>query len=65
MGIANRSAPTYPKHDAQNEIAGSDKKRMKYLSCGHQFRGEFYDSCPKCFSLDSEEVIDKNDNGYW
>ena len=51
--------------DAQDEISGSDKKRMKCLSCGNQFIGEFYESCPKCFNSDTEEVTDEKDHGYW
>ena len=52
--------------DAQDEISGSDKKRMKCRSCGHRFTGEIYDRCPKCDSLDTEEVlsfIDDEDEG--
>jgi predicted Zn-ribbon and HTH transcriptional regulator len=52
--------------DAQNEIAGSDKKRMKCRVCSHRFTGEIYDRCPKCDSLDTEEVlsfIDEEDEG--
>jgi hypothetical protein len=43
--------------DAQDEIAGSDKKRMKCRACGHRFTGEIYDRCPKCDSLNTEEVL--------
>ena len=50
--------------NAQDEITGSDKREMKCLSCGHMFTGEMYDSCPECFSSDTEEVIDQND-GPW
>ncbi len=43
--------------DAQDEIAGTGKKRMKCRPCGHRFTGEIYNTCPKCDSLDSEEVL--------
>jgi len=43
--------------DAQDEIAGTDKKRMKCRACGRRFSGEIYDKCPKCDSLDTEEVL--------
>ena len=60
MDIANPvSAYFFLSDDAQEEITGSDKKKMKCLSCGHQFLGEFYDSCPECFSSDTEEVLMK------
>ncbi|MBC8418364.1 MAG: hypothetical protein H8E10_07210 [Desulfobacterales bacterium] len=65
MDIANPvSAYFFLSDDAQDEITGSDKKRMKCLSCGHQFMGEFYDSCPECFSSDTEDVPDEKDHGY-
>lgn len=43
--------------DAQDEISGGDRKKMKCLSCGYMFMGEIYDSCPECFSPDTEEVM--------
>ena len=43
--------------DAQDEIGGSDKKRMKCRVCGRRFMGEIYERCPKCDSLDTEEVL--------
>ncbi len=58
MDITNPvSAYFFLSDDAQDEISGSDKKKMKCFSCGHRFIGEFYDSCPKCFSSDPEEVV--------
>ena len=60
--IANPvSAYFFLSDDAQEEIIGADKKKMKCLSCGHQFKGEFYESCPECFSSDTEEVTDEKD----
>jgi len=43
--------------DAQDEITGTGKKKMKCRSCGHRFTGEIYDRCPKCDSLETEEVL--------
>jgi len=43
--------------DAQDEITGSDKRRMKYLTCGYRFIGDIYDRCPKCDNLNTEEVL--------
>jgi len=43
--------------DAQDEITGTGKKRMKCRSCGHRFLGEIYDRCPTCDSLNTEEVL--------
>jgi predicted Zn-ribbon and HTH transcriptional regulator len=43
--------------DAQDEITGTGKKRMKCRSCDHRFTCEIYDRCPKCDSLDTEEVL--------
>lgn len=41
--------------DAQDEIS-SGRKNMKCLSCGHRFRGEIYDRCPECFSMNIQEL---------
>jgi len=63
--IANPvSAYFFLSDDAQDEITGGKKKNMKCQLCGHRFAGESYESCPECFSSDTEEVIDEND-GYW
>jgi len=59
------SAYFFLSDDAQDEITGSDKKRMKCLSCGYRFMGKIYDRCPECLSLDTEEVTDEKDHGYW
>jgi len=52
--------------DAQDEITGTDKKRMKCRPCGYRFTGEIYDRCQKCYSLNTEEAIsvleDKDDS---
>jgi len=59
------SAHLFLSDDAQDGITGTGKKKMKCLSCGNQFIGEFYESCPKCFNSDTEEVTDEKDHGYW
>jgi hypothetical protein len=51
--------------DAQDEITGSGKKKMKCRSCGHRFMGEIYDRCPECFSSDIDESTDETRNRYW
>jgi len=64
--IANPvSAYFFLSDDAQDKISGSNKKRMKCLSCGHTFRGEIYDRCPECFGSYTEEVPDEKIYGYW
>jgi hypothetical protein len=42
--------------DGQDEIIGTDKKRMKCRACGRRFTGEIHDRCPKRDSLDTGEV---------
>jgi hypothetical protein len=59
------SAYLFLSDDAQDEVNGSDKKKMKCLSCGYIFKGEMYDSCPECFSSDTQEVTDEKEHGYW
>jgi len=48
--------------DAQDEISGAGKKKMKCRSCGHRFMGEIYDRCPECFSSDIDEGADETKN---
>jgi len=48
--------------DTQDEVTGTGKKKIKCRSCGHRFTGEIYDRCPKCDSLDTEEVLSFIDN---
>jgi len=58
LDISNpSSAYLFLSDDAQDEISGVSKTRMKCLSCGNQFMGEIYDRCPKCDSLNTEEAI--------
>jgi len=57
LDIANpASAYFFLSDDAQDEISGGKRKNMKCRSCGHRFAGEFYESCPECFSFDTETV---------
>jgi len=66
MDITNpASAYFLLSDDAQDEIAGTDKKKMKCRFCGNRFVGQIYDRRPECFSSDTEEVIDQRDDGYW
>lgn len=66
MDIANPvSAYFFLSDDAQDEISGSKRKKMKCLSCGHVFKGEIYDRCPECFSSDTEEETDEKEHEYW
>ncbi len=58
------SAYYFLSDDSQDEITGSEKKKMKCPSCGHRFRGKIYDSCPECFSPETEEVIDEKNHGW-
>ena len=56
--IANPvSAYFFLSDDAQDEISGEKRKNMKCRSCGHRFAGESYDSCPKCYSVNTEKVV--------
>ena len=58
MDIANPvSAYFFLSDDAQDETRGRDKKKMKCLSCGHRFMGEIYDSCPECYTVNTDEVV--------
>lgn len=41
--------------DAQDEIEGSGRKRMKCTACGHRFVGDAFDPCPNCESFLTEE----------
>jgi len=58
MDIANPvSAYFFLSDDAQDEIGGEKKKNMKCGSCGHRFAGESYESCPKCYSVHTDELV--------
>jgi len=58
MDISDPASPYFLlSDDAQDEITGSDKRRMKCLTCGYRFTGEIYDRCRKCNSLDTEEAM--------
>ena len=53
--------------DVQDELQGTDKKKMKCHSCGHRFVGEIYDGCPECYSANTEELIEFENflKNYW
>jgi predicted Zn-ribbon and HTH transcriptional regulator len=58
MDISDRASAYFLlSDDAQEDINATGKKKMKCRSCGHRFTGEIYDRCPKCDSLDTEEVL--------
>lgn len=66
MSISNPvSAYFFLSDDAQAEVLGKDKKKMKCLDCGHQFKGEIYDRCPECFGSVREEVVLEEDESQW
>jgi hypothetical protein len=66
MGIANPvSARFFQSDGAQDEISGTNRKKMKCRSCGQIFTGDNYDICPECFSPGTEEIADEKDDGYW
>ena len=66
MDITNPiSAYFFLSDDAQDEINGGKKKKMRCRSCSHTFVGESYDSCPECFSVNTEGItpgIDDEEN---
>ncbi len=55
------SAYFFLSDDAQDEISGGKGKNMKCRSCGYRFTGEFYESCPECYSVNTEELEKEND----
>jgi hypothetical protein len=59
------SAYFFLSDDAQDEISGKDLEKLKCQSCGHRFKGEIYDSCPECFSPDTEEWEEEDDMVKW
>ena len=62
LDIANpASAYFFLSDDAQDEISGGKRKNMKCRSCGHRFAGEFYESCPECYSANTKEFISDPD----
>jgi hypothetical protein len=50
--------------DAQDEISGTDKTKIRCLTCGHKFLGDIYDDCPECFSPNTEEAVEETNDGY-
>jgi hypothetical protein len=66
LNITNpASAYFFLSDDAQDEISGGKGKNMKCQSCGHRFVGELYDSCPECFSSDTDEAVEEKNDGNW
>ena len=59
------SALFFLSDDAQDELQGSEKTKMRCLTCGHKFLGEIYDDCPECFSPNTEEAVEETNDGYW
>jgi len=47
----------------KKEVA--EDANMKCVNCGRRFSDEICDSRPECFSLDTEEVAEGKDDGYW
>ena len=52
-----KSAYFFLSDDAQDEIDGKQKQKMKRISCGHKFQGSISDRCPECFSNVTQEVF--------
>jgi rubrerythrin len=56
------SAFFFLSDDAQDDLQGSEKTKMRCLTCGHKFLGEIYDDCPECLSPDTEEINKQDDS---
>ncbi len=66
LDIANpTSAYFFLSDDAQDEMGGGKRKNMKCRSCGRRFAGQFYESCPECYSVNIEGNVDEKDDGDW
>ena len=66
LDIANpASAYFFLSDDAQDEIGAAKRKNMKCRSCGRRFAGESYESCPECYSVNTEGTADEKDDGDW
>ena len=58
VGItAPRSSFFFLSDDVQDDLDGREKPLMRCLSCGQRFKGVIYDGCPKCFSVNTEEIV--------
>ena len=42
--------------DVQDELANSQKRKMKCLSCKHEFFGQIDDYCPECYGAEFSEI---------
>lgn len=57
LDITNpKTAYFFLSDDVQDELQGSEKRKMRCDTCGHIFVGEAYDNCPKCFSSYTEKI---------
>jgi hypothetical protein len=56
------SAYFFLSDDAQDEIEGSKKTKMRCLTCGHRFFGDILDNCPECYSPDTEEIGERDND---
>ena len=52
-----RSEFFFLSDDVQDDLDERDKPLMRCLSCGQRFKGVIYDSCPKCFCVNTEEIV--------
>ena len=57
------SAFFYLSDDVQDELESTSKRKMRCGSCGHKFRGDIIESCPNCYSLDTEEIMGSRGDG--
>jgi hypothetical protein len=58
------SALFFLSDDAQDELQGSEKTKMRCLTCGHKFLGEIYDDCQECFSPNTEEISERDKDNF-
>lgn len=52
-----KTAYLFLSDDAQDELENSQKRKMKCLSCGHEFFGQIGDYCSKCYGTEFSEII--------
>lgn len=43
--------------DVQDELANSQKRKLKCPSCGHEFLGQKTDHCPICYGTQFSQII--------
>ena len=49
--------------DAQDEIEGGKKIRLRCLLCSHKFGGSIGQACPACFSARTE-LVEQHDSNH-